>query len=150
MEIRTIVYILILAGIGMLALIELSKRRAKARVQRIVATRPDENLETFLASFPPEVREIAKALYDRFQELIGTGEFPFRKSDVLPDISNADWGDIEGIVKEVSVRFNCPQPLRRERGVELRSIEDQVYFIYGLSPRRRRSPEEQVSANGPL
>jgi len=129
----------IVAAVIVLALLLLlwwGRARSIRREKEIVASRAFDTLETFVASFRPEVRPIARAVYAEFQNYSAGGQFPFRKSDNVAQILRIDKIDVDDALNEVARQFACRKPSEEDdskfRGRA--TLEDYVEFLHQLKP----------------
>jgi hypothetical protein len=127
---------LALLAAAMLTFMRYSGRRDRRRQQQIAASRPSDTLDTFVASFRPEVQPIARAMYAQFQEFTFSGKFPFRKSDPVVKTLSMDRDDLDEALLKVANQFGCRKPTKEDhekfRGRE--TFEDYVEFINYLRP----------------
>ena len=111
-------------------------RRAIRRERVMAASRTSDTLDTFVASFRPEVRPIASALYAELQNYTSTGQFPFRKSDNVAQLLAIDAIDVDEALAQVAKQFACRKPSEeddskfRGRG----TLEEYIEFIDHLRP----------------
>lgn len=110
--------------------------RSIRREKVIVASRASDTMETYVASFRPEVRPIASAMYAEFQNYTNSGQFPFRKSDHVAQLVRIDKINLEDSLTRVAKQFACRKPSKEDdnkfRGIE--KLEDFVEFIHYLKP----------------
>ena len=127
--------VVIVVAIALLFFWRWGSRRSREREKKIAASRSADTLEAFVASFRPEVRLIASAMYTQFQEIAYSNQFPFRKSDPVAKILSIDKFDLDEALLKVANQFGCRKPTKEDddkfRGRE--TFEDFVEFIYYLS-----------------
>ena len=128
--------VVIVVVVALLLLGWRGSRRAIRREKAIAASRASDNLETFVASFRPEVQPIASALYAELQNYTSTGHFPFRKSDNITQMLRIDAIDVDEGLAQVAKQFACRKPSKeddnkfRGRG----TLEEYIEFIHHLKP----------------
>jgi hypothetical protein len=136
---------LALLAIAMLAFTWYSARRNRRRQQEIATSRPSDTLETFVASFRPELQPIARAMYIQFQKFTVSGNLRLRKSDPVVKTLSMDRDDLEEALLKVANQFDCRKPTKEDgskfRGRE--TAEDFVEFIHHL-----RAPEPHLEHPG--
>jgi hypothetical protein len=127
---------LALLAVAMLNFMSYFGRRGRRREKEIVVSRPSDTLETFVASFRPEVQSIASAMYTQFQEFTFSRKFPFRKSDPVVRTLSLDRDDLDEALLKVASQYGCRKPTKEDhdkfRGRE--TFEDFVEFINYLKP----------------
>jgi len=128
--------VVIVVVVALLVLGWWGRTKSLRRDKAIVASRASETLETFVASFRPEVRPIARAMYAEFQNYSAGGQFPFRKSDNIAQILRIDKIDVDDALNHVAKQFACRKPSERDdpkfRGRA--TVEDYVEFLHHLKP----------------
>ncbi|MGD0402601.1 MAG: hypothetical protein ABSB66_05335 [Candidatus Acidiferrales bacterium] len=127
---------LALLAIGMLAFAWYSSRTDRRRQQEIATSRPLDTLETFVASFRPELQPIARAIYTQFQEFTVRGNLPFRKSDPVVKTLSIDRDDLDEALLKVANQFGCRKPTKEDDSKfhSRETFEDFVEFINYLRP----------------
>lgn len=107
---------------------------ARRREKKFVDSRPSDTVETFVASFRPEVQPIARAMYAEFQQYAFSGKIPLRKSDPAAKTLNIDKEDLDDALQRMANQFGCRKPTNEDdskfRGRE--TFEDFVEFIHHL------------------
>ena len=122
--------------VALLILLWWGRKRSISREKAIIVARTSDMLENFIASFRPEVRPIASALYAELQNHTSTGQFPFRKTDNIAQVLRVDKIDLEDALTQVTKQFGCRKPSQeddsmfRGRG----TFEEYVEFIHYLKP----------------
>jgi hypothetical protein len=110
--------------------------RTRKREKEFVESRSTDTVETFVASFRPEVQPIARAMYAEFQQYAFSGKMPLRKSDPAVKTLNIDKEDLQDALQRVANQFGCRKPIKEDdtkfRGRE--TFEDYVEFINSLKP----------------
>jgi hypothetical protein len=108
--------------------------RSRKREKEFVDSRPSDTVETFVASFRPEVQPIARAMYAEFQQYAFSAKMPLRKSDPATKTLNIDKEDLDDALQRVANQFGCRKPTKEDdtkfRGRE--TFEDFVEFIHHL------------------
>jgi hypothetical protein len=127
---------LALLAVAMLTFMWYFGRRDRRREKEIAASRSSDTLETFVASFRPEVQPIAREMYAQFQEFTLSRKFPFRKADPVVKTLSMDRDDLDEALLKVASQFGCRKPTKEDhekfRGRE--TFEDYVEFINYLRP----------------
>jgi hypothetical protein len=108
----------------------------RKREAKLAASRPSESMESFVASFRPEVQPIARAIYAEFQQYTSSEKLPLRKSDSAVKTLRMEKEDLEDVLLRVAKQFKCRKPSKEDdrkfRGRE--TFEDFVEFIDYLRP----------------
>src|SRR6478672_4949044 len=79
-------YVVVAVVVVVLLILLWCRKRSISREKAIVVARTSDTLENFIASFRPQVRPIASALYAELQNYASTGQFPFRKTDNIAQV----------------------------------------------------------------
>jgi hypothetical protein len=128
--------VVIVIVVALLVLWWWGSTRSLRHEKAIVASRASDTFETFVASFRPEVRPIARAVYAEFQNYSAGGQFPFRKSDNVAQILRIDKIDVDDALTQVAKQFACRKPSKEDdrkfRGRA--TLEDYVEFLHHLKP----------------
>jgi len=97
-------------GVGIVLFWLWTSARARRRERAVAASRSSDTVETFVSSFRPEVQPVARAMYVEFQKYVFSGNFPFRKSDVVGKTLNIGASDLEDGLRRVMDQFGCRKP----------------------------------------
>jgi hypothetical protein len=128
--------VVIVIVVALLAFWWWGSRIAIRREKVIAASRASDTLDTFVASFRPQVGPIASAVYAELQNYTNTGQFPFRKSDNVAKLLAIDAIDIDEALAQVAKQFACRKPSEEDdskfRGRA--TLEEYVEFINHLIP----------------
>jgi Mg2+ and Co2+ transporter CorA len=126
-------FVVIVVVLVLLLLLWWGRTRSVRREKAALASRTSDTLDTFVESFRPEVRTIARAVYSEFQNYTNTGHFPFRKSDKVAQILRLDPSEDDALT-QIARQFGCRKPSKEDdskfRGRE--TLEDFVEFIHYL------------------
>jgi hypothetical protein len=128
-------YILVIVvGVALLVFWWWASTRSWKREKELVDSRPSDSVETFVASFRPELQPIARAMYSEFQPYAFGGKMPLRKSDPAAKTLNIDKEDLDDALQRVAKQFGCRKPTKEDdskfRGRE--TFEDFVEFVHYL------------------
>jgi hypothetical protein len=128
--------VVIVVVVALLVLWWWGSTRSLRREKAIVTSRASDTLETFVASFRPEVRPIARGVYAEFQNYSAGGQFPFRKSDNVAQVLRIGKIDVDDALTHVAKQFGCRKPSQEDdnkfRGRA--TLEDYVEFLHHLKP----------------
>jgi hypothetical protein len=126
--------VVMVVGIALLLFWWWANTRSRKRENEFVNSRPSDSVETFVASFRPEVQPIARAMYTEFQRYAFGGKMPLRKSDPAAKTLNIDKEDLDDGLQRVAKQFGCRKPTKEDdskfSGRE--TFEDFVEFIHHL------------------
>lgn len=130
------VLVVVIVALPLLILAWLGGTTARRREKRTASARASDTKEGLLASFRPELRPVADALYDQFQQYTFTGTFPFRKSDVIAEVLNIDGIDLDEALTKVANQFGCHKPTADDDTTfkGRRTFEDYAELIHHLRP----------------
>jgi hypothetical protein len=122
-------------------------RRARRRERDIVSSRAADTVESFVASFRPELQAIARAIYVEFQPYTFSRKVPFHKSDHVAEILGFDKADLDEPLKKVANQFGCRKPSREDNNKfrERETFDDYAEFIRYLST----AESERAQTPGP-
>jgi hypothetical protein len=126
--------VVIVVAIALLLFWWWGSTRSRRSEKELAASRPDDTLETFVASFRPEVQAIARAMYSEFQAYTYSGKFPFRKSDRIVQILGIDEIDLNEGLQRVANQLGLRKPTKEDyaRFPQTEAFEDFVEFIHYL------------------
>ena len=129
--------VVLVVAVALLVLLWWGRTRSLRREKAIVASRESDSLETFVASFRPEVRPIASAVYAELQNYSAAGQFPFRKSDNVADVLKIGKIDVDDALTQVAKRFACRKPSKEDdtKFRERATLEEYVEFLHHLKPK---------------
>ena len=119
-------------------------RKAKKREGEIISSRSADTVESFVASFRPELQPIARAMYAEFQPYTFSKKVPFQKSDRVAEVLGFEKIDLDEPLQKVADQFGCRKPSKEDNNKfrARETFEDYVEFIHHL---RSESHEEQAS-----
>jgi len=134
--------VVIVVAIALLLFWAWAVARSRRREKEFGDSRPSDTVETFVASFRPEVQLIARAIYTELQQYSSTGKLPFRKTDRVAEVLRIGKVDLDEALQHVARQFGCRKPTTEDdskfRGRQ--TFEDFVEFIHYL---KAESPQDQ-------